>query len=317
MPEPCLLLIDFPNLAFRAHFVKKKDAQGNDMPELTAPDGTIVGPLHRFLSMTLALAKEVRATHWAFAFDSAGPTFRALLDPEYKAGRPEAGDEFHASARLMNIAAGKLGCARFRAEGFEADDALAALAAQAEAHGFRAAIATGDKDMMGAVTDRTELVWTAQGMAKIRENRYTPAMVAAKYGVPPDRIADWKALAGDSGDNIKGCPGIGPGTATTLLTAYDSLDGVFAASHAAADDPEGFEASVFRGVVAARFRNSLAAGEEMSRKSLVMATLRRDAPVVFDPAEGVVGGGDRAALLAFLRRYALASIESRLPPVPA
>lgn len=304
-----LLLVDFLNLAFRAYY--------SPGPELNAPNGVPTGAVHRFISMTQALIAHSRATHVAFAFDSEGPTFRADLFDGYKKGRAETPEGFDEAISLMNRAAGRLGYARYRAEGFEADDVLAALAVQAAALDFHVFIGTGDKDLFGTVSEHTTMLWTAQGMGKIAVNTFGPDEVEAKFGVRPERFADLKALVGDHSDRIPGCPKVGEAIGPWLIQTFGSFSALYEALHAWVDrSVETYGPSLVE-TIPSRYHKALLAGEETARLSLVLATLRLDAPVTLDQDAGRQGADDRATCLAFLQHYGLAVAERRLPPVAA
>jgi DNA polymerase-1 len=283
MAERILLLADFMNLASRAWFVDKKD------PRATA-DGRLVGVAFFVCTMTLKLIAETGATHVAFAFESREPTFRRTRYPAYKATRPDKDEGLAAQLDIANVTVGRMGWARYRAEGYEADDVLAALALQGEAAFDRVIIATGDKDLLSAVTERTTML-TPEYV------RFTPVSILAKYGVTPARFVDRKALIGDSGDNYPGCPGIGEKWADKLLASYGSLDGIYAQI----DE------------VPPPWRAKLEAGEAMARLSYELATLQTDIGVVLDPAAGAVGQDDRPRTIAWLRHLEMRTIIDRLP----
>ena len=291
-----LLAVDFDNLCHRIF-------HGYGEHILTAPDGvTLVTVPQGVLSMILSLATNCGATHVACAFESRNGTERRDMAADYKAGRAEKDEGLLAQMELTNRAVGWVGWARYRIDRYEADDTLAALArVAAEAGFFHTYIATGDKDLMGAVDADTTMLWLAGGMKKLPENTYTPARVLARYGVSPAQFADWKALAGDPSDNISGVPGIGDKTASTLIARYGSLEGIYA------NLPE---------IAPAHVAAKLAAGEAAARQSLLLARLHPEAPLTppFDPQAGRLGTDDRARTIAALERYGLRSIIRRLPP---
>lgn len=115
------------------------------------------------------------------------------------------------------------GVTSVRHDGVEADDLIASLARMAVADGMRVVIASSDKDFFQLVSpvvgmlnpaDKSETIWTA-------------ARVEEKTGVQPGQVVDWISLVGDTVDNIKGVPGVGPKTAADLLTRYGTLDGLY------------------------------------------------------------------------------------------
>lgn len=294
--EKTLLVIDFNNLCHRI-FHGYKDTV------LTAPDGRAVTVVHGLLGMTFTLAAYCGATHVAAAFESRTQTHRAARFAGYKAGRPELDPSLREQMELANAAVGRLGFARYRADRYEADDTLAALAVTAVKEGFaHVYLATGDKDLMGAVDEHVTVLWVARGLSELREHTYVPAKVEARFGIRPDQFADWRALVGDPSDKIPGAPGIGDKGATELIMAFGSIEGIYA-NLAAVRRP---------GV-----RSILANNEELIRLSLELSQLHPEATLTpdFDPDAGELGHDERAKTLAWLNHYGLRSVINRLPPV--
>jgi DNA polymerase-1 len=110
-------------------------------------------------------------------------------------------------------------------EGFEADDVIGTLTVEAEALGIDTTIVTGDLDMLQIVSPRTKLMTTRQGVQNTII--YDLAKVEERYGLRPDQMVDYKALKGDSTDNIPGVAGIGEKTAAKLIREFGTLDAMF------------------------------------------------------------------------------------------
>lgn len=139
--------------------------------------------------------------------------------PEYKATRQEKPQEAIDALRRVESACRDLGFNVLKCDGYEADDVMATLAAQAVAQGVRADLITGDKDLAQCI---------APGVRMIAKGEEVNCF--AKYGVNPNQIRDWLALVGDAADNIPGCPGVGPGKAAALLAELGTLDAIRAAT---------------------------------------------------------------------------------------
>ena len=293
-----LLVVDFANLAHRAYFA------GRGSPA-TAPDGRPVFLVATFLRMVLARIRDERATHVALAFESTTGSRRRELHPDYKPRKPGEPDDLLPQLRDANIAAGRLGWARYRAEGWEADDAMAGIAAAAVAAGFdEVLLLTGDHDLLGVVGERVTVLMPRTGGLF---ERFGPAEVEARspYRVTPERVADVKALIGDSTDGYGGVRGIGPTAGPDLIRRFGSL----AALYERIDEVE-----------AAGVRARLIAGREDAFRCLDLATLRRDAPLTpaFDPDAGRVGAHDTDRAAAWLRAMGLPELVRALPAaVPA
>lgn len=171
----------------------------------------------------------------------AGYDHRVAMYPDYKVSRrkplPPEGTEEHQEAldgrnsfRFQKKALRELlrlsGWSNARAPGFEADDVLATLAARESASGKRVAISTTDRDLHQVVSDRVHVIAKGPKGEKV----WDPKAVEAAWGFPPDRVAELKALQGDGGDDIPGCPGCGAGWARKFLQAYGDLDGILKAA---------------------------------------------------------------------------------------
>lgn len=211
-----LLLVDGPNVLWR-NFHAMAGMSG-------APADDCARQAARSLPISVrSWASKFGAAYALVAFDL-GDGGRGALWPAYKATRADhpAGTEGMMDAAVDELE--RAGIASAAAEGYEADDVIAAYAKAAVARGLEVAIASNDKDLRQLVTDR---VWVYDAS---KQQRIGPAEVEAKFGVGPALLGDYLALVGDSGDNIPGVPGIGPKTAVDLLRKYGTLAGVLDAA---------------------------------------------------------------------------------------
>ena len=204
-----LLLLDGSSYLYRAYHA---------LPDLRTAAGEPTGALRGFISMLRVLRQQVTADYIACVFDAKGKTFRDDLYAEYKANRTAMPDDLAAQIEPIHAAVDAMGWPVVEIEGIEADDVIGTLARQASQHGLRTVISTGDKDLAQLVDERTTLVNTMSG-----ETLDVPG-VAAKFGVPPERIVDFLTLVGDSVDNVPGVDKVGPKTAAKWLQTYGSLD---------------------------------------------------------------------------------------------
>ena len=291
-----LLVVDFANIAHRAYFA------GRGRPAF-APDGRPVFLVGTFLRLVLSRIREERATHVALAFESTTGSRRRESDPTYKPRKAQEPDDLVAQLRDANIAAGRMGWARYRAEGWEADDAMAGIAAAAVARGFdEVLLLTGDHDLLGVVGERVAVLMPRTGVGV---DRYGPAEVEARspYRVPPALVADVKALIGDATDGYGGVRGIGPSVSPDLVRRFGSLATLYAR---------------IGEVEAAGVRNRLLAGREDAFRCLDLATLRPEAPLspAFDPDAGRVGAHDRERASSWLRAMGLGELTRTLDSSP-
>src|SRR5215813_2570020 len=194
-----IYLIDGSGYIFRAFHA---------LPPLTRKsDGLPTGAVHGFCGMLWKLLQDSRKssgpTHLAVVFDASEKTFRNEIYKDYKAHRPPAPEELVPQFPLIRAAVKAFNVACIEQLGFEADDLIATYAIQAVRAGGDVTIVSSDKDLM-------QLVRSGVSMLDTMKNRSIgPDEVRERFGVPPERVIDVQALAGDSIDNVPGVPGIG------------------------------------------------------------------------------------------------------------
>ncbi|HXH01853.1 MAG TPA: DNA polymerase I [Candidatus Competibacteraceae bacterium] len=208
-----LLLVDGSAYLYRAFHA---------LPPLSTRAGQPTGAVFGVANMLRKLRDTFQPEYMAVVFDAPGKTFRDELFEQYKAHRPPMPDALRAQIEPLLALVKALGLPLLRIPGVEADDVIGTLARRAEAQGLPVLIASGDKDMAQLVNEHIHLY---DGMKDVR---YDPAGVEAKFGVPPALIIDYLALMGDTSDNIPGIDGVGPKTAAKWLQEYGSLDNLVA-----------------------------------------------------------------------------------------
>ena len=208
-------LVDASFFVFRAY---------HSMPaDMADREGRPVGALYGFARFLSDFLERTRAERVAVAFDeSLTSSFRNRLYPPYKAHRElpplELKEQFARCRELCRL----LGLREYGSAEYEADDIIGTLAARMRAAGLPSTIVTRDKDLAQLIREGDQFWdWMA-------EERYGYAEIAPRFGVAPERIADFLALTGDAVDNVPGVPGIGRKTAAVLLGHFDSLDALYA-----------------------------------------------------------------------------------------
>ena len=191
-------------------------------------DGTLVNAVFGFLQIVLRGMQDLKPDFAMLSFDVGRPQFRFDAHPEYKAGRPSMPDDLRAQfpivreiAQMMNIPIREL-------EGYEADDVIGSLVQHGKRAGVDTYIVSGDLDGLQLVNDHVRLLTTRMGVAATVI--YDEAKVMERYGLRPDQMLDYKALKGDTSDNIPGVPGVGEKTAVQLLQQFETLDGALRAA---------------------------------------------------------------------------------------
>jgi DNA polymerase I len=217
-----LHLIDGSSFIFRAYHA---------LPPLTRKsDGLPVGAVSGFVNMLWKLVEGNGAsdgpTHIAVVFDKGSHTFRNDLYDLYKANRDAMPEDLRPQIPLTRDATRAFNIACLEQEGFEADDIIATLACRAREAGGRVTIISSDKDLMQLVGGGVQIL--RPGMQGKADEIVDREGVEAYFGVPPERVVDVQALAGDSVDNVPGAPGIGIKTAALLIQEFGDLDSLLA-----------------------------------------------------------------------------------------
>ena len=209
-----VFLVDGSSYIFRAYHA---------LPPLNRKsDGLQVNAVLGFCNMLWKLLRDMppenRPTHLAIIFDKSEVTFRNKLYPDYKAHRPPAPDDLIPQFPLIREAVRAFDLPCLEQGGFEADDLIATYAREAGERGATTTIVSSDKDLMQLVTDKVTMFDT------MKDRRIGIAEVIEKFGVPPEKVVEVQALAGDSTDNVPGVPGIGIKTAAQLIVEYGDLE---------------------------------------------------------------------------------------------
>ncbi|MDR3217035.1 MAG: DNA polymerase I [Clostridiaceae bacterium] len=282
-----LLLLDSNSLVNRAFYALGTSAS------LATRDGRPTGAVLGFMNMLLKLIDEEKPTHIAAAFDLKGPLIRHDIAPDYKGTRKPMPDELRLQIEPLKELLGKMGITVLSLQRYEADDVIGTAAAVAEREGVNTVIVTGDKDCLQLISEKTAVFLTKSG---VRELKKYGLEELKEYGFTPESFIDYKALAGDSSDNISGIPGIGEKTARDLLSEFGSLDVILAS---------------YEKMTGAK-RVKIENGREAALRSKLLATIIRDVPVDIDFKKLAFKAEYGAEFLAGLQALELTGIIKRL-----
>jgi DNA polymerase-1 len=213
-PAKRLFLLDGHSLSYRAFFALPTT--------LATSSGQVTNAVYGFTSMLIKLLAEERPELVAVAFDVGKPTVRLEKYAEYKAGRPEAPDEFRQQLGLIVEVLDTLRVPVVGIQEHEADDAIATLALRALERGIEAVIVTADRDFFQLVRPGITVMFNVKGISDIR--RYDEQAVQERFGLPPSQYLDYVALKGDPSDNIHGVRGVGEKTAAKLVQDFGSIE---------------------------------------------------------------------------------------------
>jgi len=276
-----IVLIDGHALVFRAFHA---------LPAFTSSKGELVNAVYGFTTMLFKAWKELKPRYVAAAFDTSAKTFRRESYEQYKATRgpqPEGiGHQFEYVFQLLDA----MNIPVFRLEGYEADDLLGALAQQAEQQGVEVVILTGDMDALQLVGPHVRVLTSRRGFSDTVV--YDEQAVRERFGLEPHQLVDFKALRGDSSDNIPGVPGIGDKTASRLLATYGSVEALYENLDSVPD----------------KQRALLEPFREQVTMAKRLATIVRDLPVQLDLPAAELKSFERQRVLAMFHELGFRSL---------
>lgn len=276
-----LVIFDGNAIMYRAFFA---------IPVLNSKDGVQINALYGLVSMLINIVENLKPTHIIFTFDEKEKTFRNELLPTYQSQRPETPSGLIPQFQMARKFLEAVNIPIYSKSGYEADDVIGTIATKitddnrilgykdtkkspahnipiSEYHNIdEIVIVTGDRDILQLVNDNKniKLFMPIGGLSngKIFAEKET----FERMGVMPNQIADYKALVGDPSDNYFGITGIGPKTASSLLSKYKTFSGIY--EHIS-EIPE-------------KLQLKLIQGEESAKLSFKLATIVRDVPIDID-----------------------------------
>ncbi len=226
------------------------------LPPLNGKDGKPTQAVYGFVTMLIKLM-DYKPDYLAVAFDLKAPTFRHKEYELYKANRKGMPDDLAVQLPILKDLLRQMGIAVVEKEGYEADDIIGTMARRYEGPTY---IVTGDRDSFQLIDDSTKVIMTKRGITETTE--FDRTELKAQYNLSPGEVIVYKALAGDSSDNIPGVPGIGEKTATDLVNRFGTLDNVYA------------NIDEIRG----KTREKLLDGKDSAYMSLKLATIDTNVP---------------------------------------
>ena len=289
--QPLLMIMDGHAMVHRSF--RAISQQRNLTSSATGEDTTGV---YGFTNVFLRALQEWNPAYCAIAFDTSAPTFRHLQFEEYKAQRqptpPELRPQFDRVKQLMAA----FGVPVFELEGWEADDVIGTLTRQAEEAGVDSVILTGDRDTFQLISPRVRVDLASS----IQDRRvYNETELAERYsGLTALQQPDFKALVGDTSDNIPGVPKVGEKRAATLLGEYGSLEGIY----------ENLEV-----VKPPSVKTALGENRDRAFENRRLMTIDREAPVSLDLERCRFWQYDRRDVVALLTELEFFTVVSRIP----
>lgn len=280
-----LAIIDAHALIHRAYHA---------LPPMSTAEGLPTNAAYGFTAMLIKMLGQLKPTHVVAAFDMKGPTFRHEEYAQYKAHRKAAPDDLVAQFDIVRDIVRAFSIPILEQKGFEADDIIGTIAKQ-YAGTMPIVIITGDNDTLQLVTDTTSVCSLKKGITDTIV--YTPELVREAYGFDPKYMPDYKGLAGDASDNIKGVAGIGDKTAKELVAMYGSLEEIIKHME---DLPS-------------RVQKRMRGHEDDAFASRRIAIIRCDVPITCSLADAVFSNYDVARVRGLMQKLEFRSLIPRLP----
>lgn len=285
--RPMFYLIDGHAVAYRQYYAMSKTP-------MSTVDGEPTGAVFGFARMLLDILQKDQPKYLAVSFDQ-GLSGREKIYPAYKAQRPEMEPDMVTQLGRIHELVQAFNIPIFELEDYEADDIIGTIAQQAEAQGVDVRIITGDKDMLQLLTEHVTVLM-ARRAPNEADRLYDLAAFKAEFGIELDQYVDFKALKGDTSDNIPGVKGVGDKTATQLLQAYGTLENIYA------------NISLIKGAL----QQKLIAGRENAFLSQKLSAIMRDVPLVLNLPACVAHDYDHAQVERLFYALQFRSLLKRL-----
>jgi DNA polymerase I len=293
---PKLLLIDGHSLAFRSYYAFAKGRDGG----LRTSSGIPTSVCYGFIKALLETIEAEDPDYLAIAFDLGGPTYRHDADATYKAGRAETPEDFIPDLHNLQEILVAMNFPIVVVPGYEADDVIGTMSRQAAAQGWHVKVLSGDRDLFQLVDadERVKILYmsTTFGKATPPPKEFGIQEVKAKMGVYPHQVVDFKALCGDSSDNIPGVRGIGEKTAVKLIETYGTLEQVYNSL------------DELKGAV----KTKLETGKDLARHSQWMAQIHLDVPLPIAIADCKLAGFETAVVEPLIEKLEFRTFNQRL-----
>ncbi|MCX5783153.1 MAG: DNA polymerase I [Elusimicrobia bacterium] len=280
MEKPIIYAVDAHAFLHRAYHA---------LPKLTASDGQEVGALYGFAKLIIKILREKTPQYMAVCFDSPEKTFRHEIYPEYKANRKKTDPALVGQLKLARGLIEAMGIKVFSLSGFEADDLLSAISQRAKSQGFKTVLVASDKDSFQLLNEDVS-IWQGN-----ETSPRGPDIALEKFGLPPERLADYFALVGDSSDNVSGIEGVGPKTALKLLQEHANLEDIIEKAKLGQISPP---------ALAAKIRNK--AEQAVMSKKLV--TLDGKIPAQFEMSDFKVNPPKSSAITDVFKKYGFKNV---------
>lgn len=264
-------------------------------PTMTLKDGTMVNAVYGFTTALFKTIQDLKPDYLVLTLDAKGKTFRHEEFEEYKAKRVKAPDELYAQIPLVKRVAKAFDIPMFEVPGFEADDLIGTIVKKTDGQ-VEKVIVTGDMDAFQLVDEHTKVYKFGRGIQDA--TLYDAESMRSHYALSPEMIIDYKAICGDSSDNIPGVRGIGDKGAKTLLEEFGDLDNIYK--------------NLDSDKIKDRTRKLLKEHKEEAYMSRDLATIKTDVDIDFDLEKTELHTYDQEEISKLFRELEFRSLLPRL-----
>ena len=277
------LLIDGNSILYRAFYA---------IPSLETSTNIPTNGLLGFLNILLNIIDTYKPDYVVVCFDTKAKTFRKAQYEEYKAQRAELPSSLAQQINLLKEEVLKpLSIPYLEKDGYEADDIIATLSNISFNKGFKTLILTGDRDLLQLVKDDLiSVIAPVKGVSEV--TYFNEEKVIEEYGVDPTQFVYYKALIGDSSDNIKGVPGIGPKSAVKLLKDYNCISSALNSSD--------------------KISIKLKENEALIKSNISLIKLNENVPIEIDIEKLKFNGISKDSLINVSKKFEFNSILKRI-----
>ncbi len=287
---PTFYLIDGHALAYRMYFAL---TAGGGSQRWQNSKGEPTAGVYGFARELVRVLEQEKPEYLAVAFD-VGKTFRDEIFPEYKGTREKMPDDLRPQLDRIREMVDAFNIPRLEMDGYEADDVLGSVARIAVEKGLGVKIITGDRDLLQLVNERTAVYLAGDDQTYV-----TDADVIKKLGVRPNQVVDYKAIVGDTSDNIPGVKGVGEKTAISLLEKFGTLDAIYANL----DQVEN------------RWKGKFEASKESAYMSYKLALIEVNLKIDLNLDHAAVKPFDPTLLEAFFKEMEFKTLLSKVPAI--
>jgi len=271
------------------------------LPPLVSPEGILVNGVYGFMLVFLKMLQELKPDYLVATFDLAQPTFRHKEYKEYKAKRIKAPENFYEQIGIIKEILKIWGIPILEKEGFEADDLIGTIAQKFQKKDLEIIILTGDLDTLQLVNDNIHVYTLRKGL----QDRviYDAEEIKKRYGLLPAQLLDFKALKGDSSDNVPGVSGVGEKTALKLIKEFNSLDNLYFALENQSPEIKNLNT---------RLKERLIKNKDQAYFSRHLVAIEKDIGLNFQLEEGAFKQPPEKQLTLFLKKLGFQSLIKRI-----